>query len=103
MLTVAFKRMIALCDQILSMCVVDITGGVVYCKLASRDLFNCQKCSQLFYFGLSQEARKLYSVQFGQLGRKLRPMEILIPGESTLVLKGAGGYRMELDLGWTHF
>ena len=30
-------------------------------------------------------------VQFGQLGRKLRPMEIPIPGESTLVVKGADG------------
>ena len=86
---------------------VVVSGGLVFCILAPWDLFLCQKYAILFYSLLSQEAKELYGVQFGQLGRKLWPMEILVPSERPVILKDAGNEngveRMKLNLGFKPF
>ena len=49
---------------------------------------------KLFYSLFSCEAKEFYSVQFGQLGRKLQSLEILISVERTLALKDARSERV---------
>ena len=57
---------------------------------------------------MSHETTEIYSVQFGQLGRKLKSLEILVSVERTLVLKNAGvngwtGSRSECTFNIVHY
>ena len=74
--------------------VVVVSGGLVFCILASWNLFSYQKCYKFFYSLFSREAKEFYNVQFGQLGRELQSLEILISVERTLVLKEARSERV---------